>query len=115
MTLRRALHGLGLRFRLHAASLPGKPDLVFPRWGVVVFVHGCFWHAHRRCRIANIPQSNTAFWVNKFEANRLRDARAARALRAMGWRVAVVWECQLLTKDKLAATVRRIERFVRTG
>jgi DNA mismatch endonuclease (patch repair protein) len=111
IALRRALHSLGLRFRLHVAALPGKPDLVFPRWGAVVFVHGCFWHAHRGCMISKVPQSNTALWLEKFAANRSRDARAARALRAMGWRVGVVWECQLSTKVRLARSVRRVARF----
>ncbi len=115
VALRRALHSIGLRFRLHVAALPGKPDLVFPRWGAVVFVHGCFWHAHHGCRIAKIPQSNTAFWMDKLAANRRRDARTIRSLRAMGWRVAVVWECQLSTKDRLSNTARRVERFLRCG
>jgi DNA mismatch endonuclease (patch repair protein) len=115
LSLRRALHGLGFRFRLHAATLPGKPDLVFPLWGALVLMHGCFWHAHHGCRIAKIPQSNTAFWLEKFAANRLRDARSVRALRALGWRVVVVRECQLSTKDRLAKTVGRIERFLRFG
>lgn len=115
LALRQCLHGLGLRYRLHGASLPGKPDLVFARWGAVVFVHGCFWHAHRQCRIAKIPQSNTPFWVNKFAANRRRDARVTRELRALGWRVAVAWECQLSTKAGLKRTAQRIERFIRAG
>lgn len=112
LALRHALHAAGLRYRLHVADLPGKPDLVFPRWGAVVFVHGCFWHQHRHCKIAKVPKTNTDFWKRKFAANEQRDARVARALRAMGWRIAVVWECQLSTKRKLAAASARIERFV---
>ena len=115
LAVRRALHRAGLRYRLHVADLPGKPDLVFPRWGAVVFVHGCFWHSHQGCRISNVPQTNTSFWLSKFAANKRRDERAARLLRAAGWRVAVVWECQLSTKGKISASARRIERFVRAG
>jgi DNA mismatch endonuclease Vsr len=88
--LRRALHSLGLGFRLHVAALPGKADLVLPRWGAVVFVHGCFWHAHRGCSIANLPQTNIAFWAKKFVANRSRDP--LRLVRFEPWACAS-WLC----------------------
>ena len=113
LALRRSLHAAGLRYRLHVPGMPGKPDLVFPRWRTVVFVHGCFWHQHQPCKIAKVPRSNTAFWLTKFEANKRRDARVARALRALGWRVLVVRECQLSTARKLGATCARVEQFLR--
>ena len=97
LALRKALHALGLRYRLHA-KLPGKPDIVLPRHSAVVFVHGCFWHRHRGCRIATTPKSNTAFWREKFDRNVARDKRVRRQLRAAGWRVFVAWECQLSGK-----------------
>lgn len=112
IALRHALHAKGLRYRLHPSGLPGKPDLVLPRWRAVVFVHGCYWHAHKNCRIANLPESNRDFWCHKFAANRQRDARVIRELRRLGWRVALVWECEMSTKSRLAATVARISRVV---
>lgn len=112
LVLRKALHAAGFRYRLHAPGLPGRPDLVFPKWGAAVFVHGCFWHQHKNCRIANVPGSNTAFWQAKFQANKRRDARAIRALRSAGWRVAVVWECQLSGARRVGVTVARMQRFL---
>lgn len=115
LALRRVLHRLGLRYRLHATDLPGKPDLVFPRYKAVVFVHGCFWHRHDGCKIATTPKSNTPFWVEKFEKNKARDSRVAAALRNIGWRVFVVWECDLApskveaTGGQLAVVIRNIE------
>lgn len=91
--VRSLLHREGLRFRLHS-SLPGKPDLVFPKYGAVVFVHGCFWHRHAGCRYATTPSSNVEFWQAKFDANVARDKRVNRQLRKDGWRVFVVWACQ---------------------
>ena len=99
LALRKALHALGLRYRLHA-RLPGKPDIVLPRHSAVVFVHGCFWHRHRGCRIATTPKSNTAFWREKFDRNVARDKRVRRQLRVAGWRVFIAWECQLSGKGK---------------
>lgn len=95
MRLRQQLHRRGLRFRLHSGKLPGKPDLVFPRYKVVVFVHGCFWHRHEGCKIATTPKSNTEFWLAKFERNKNRDREVIEAIRQSGWKVIVVWECQL--------------------
>lgn len=108
MRLRGALHALGLRYRLHARKLPGRPDLVFPRFRAVVFVHGCFWHRHAGCRLTTTPATNAVFWQTKFDGNVERDARNVAALKAAGWRVAVVWECCLRGKSVayVAATVR---------
>lgn len=113
IALRKALHSLGLRYRLNGADLPGKPDLVFPRYKTVVFVHGCFWHRHVDCNIATIPKSNTAFWVEKFEKNVARDDRVTKLLEAAGWRVLIVWECQLGSVRRAKATGERIAELIR--
>ena len=97
MALRRSLHGIGLRFRLHDRKLPGSPDLVFPKYKAVVFVHGCFWHSHD-CRNL-IPKTRQDFWLKKFADNRERDRRKIDQLRRDGWRVLVVWECALRKRD----------------
>lgn len=112
VALRRALHALGFRFRLHRKDLPGRPDIVLPRHRVVIFVHGCFWHRHVGCGIATTPKSNTTFWVGKFERNVARDARSIELLEALGWRVIVVWECELGSKRKAAEAASRIGREV---
>jgi DNA mismatch endonuclease (patch repair protein) len=99
MRVRRLLHALGFRFRLHATALPGKPDIVLPRYRKVIFVHGCFWHAHTRCRRATLPTTNAEFWTTKIGKNRMRDRRARRQLRRLGWGVLVLWQCQLSDMD----------------
>jgi len=95
VALRSAIHRLGLRFRLHRAGLPGRPDVVLPRYRAVVFVHGCFWHRHRGCRFAFSPRSRVDFWQAKFAGTVARDARQHASLLGDGWRVAIVWECAL--------------------
>jgi DNA mismatch endonuclease (patch repair protein) len=94
MLVRRGLHARGLRYLLHDRKLPGRPDLVFPRYGAVVFVHGCFWHAHG-CALSKLPATRQEFWNKKLAENAARDRRAIEALLADGWRVLVVWECAL--------------------
>jgi DNA mismatch endonuclease (patch repair protein) len=108
LSLRRALHRLGLRFRIHSAKLPGKPDIVFPKFRAVVQVHGCFWHRHRGCRFATTPASRTDFWQTKFDATLERDKSTELALRSLGWRTAVVWECELkdLGEHAIAAALQ---------
>lgn len=106
-TVRSFLHRRGLRYRLHVKELPGKPDMVFPRLKTVVFINGCFWHGHEdeKCKLSRIPKSNIEFWKAKIEGNRARDQRNCQELRSLGWRVIVVWECQLRQKgflEKLA-------------
>jgi DNA mismatch endonuclease (patch repair protein) len=110
--LRKALHALGLRYCIAVRSLPGTPDLVFPKWGAVVFVNGCYWHHHHGCRRATVPKSNREFWIEKFEANRARDAKNVQALLELGWRVGVVWECAHDPADQVAAFVRSELRFI---
>lgn len=95
LLVRKYLHGRGLRFRLHAKNLPGKPDLAFPKYKAVVFVHGCFWHRHSGCKYATTPSSREHFWTNKLSENVARDAYQIAALGGLGWRVFVVWECEL--------------------
>ncbi len=106
MQVRRLLHGLGYRYRLHRADLPGRPDLVFPSRHKVVFVNGCFWHRHDGCPRVRIPATNREYWVAKLERNHTRDARNMVALREQGWDVLTVWECQL--RDLPTATEQMI-------
>lgn len=108
MAVRRHLHRAGLRYRLHRRDLPGTPDLVLPKHEAVVFVHGCYWHQHPGCRFAVMPKSNTEFWREKLEGNRRRDLRHQRELRELGYRVFVIWECQLSERrlDVLAERIR---------
>lgn len=107
LAVRRALHALGYRFRLHRRDLPGTPDIVLPRHRTVVFVHGCFWHRHPRCRYATTPSTRVEFWQAKFDANVARDRRVARALRQDGWRVVTVWECETRDAEKLVSRIRK--------
>lgn len=102
LAVRRIAHGLGYRFRLHRADLPGRPDIVFPKHRLAVFVHGCFWHRHPNCRRATTPASNTAQWEEKFERNVLRDSRSASELAVLGWNVLVIWECETQSRDFVA-------------
>lgn len=100
LLIRRTLHAAGLRYRLHAKNLPGKPDLVFARYKAVVFVHGCFWHQHD-CHLFTWPATRRDFWREKIGRNVANDERAVRTLRDAGWRVAIVWECALKGRTRL--------------
>ena len=101
LAVRKIVHGLGYRCRLHVGTLPGRPDLVFPARCKVVFVHGCFWHRHRECRYATSPKTRRKFWEAKFSANVARDRRTARDLKRMGWAVLTVWQCELKKPERL--------------
>jgi DNA mismatch endonuclease (patch repair protein) len=108
MVVRRLVHAMGYRYRLHQKDLPGKPDLVFPCLKKVIFVHGCFWHVHN-CRYGRVkPATNAEFWESKRSGNRERDARNRRHLTQLGWQALVIWECQVVRKD----TAERIRRFL---
>lgn len=106
LAVRSLLHRMGYRFRLHRRDLPGTPDIVLPGRKAVVFVNGCFWHGHS-CKKDKMPKSNVSYWAAKIEGNRLRDTRKRRALSRAGWRVVVVWECQLKRPERLADRLRR--------
>lgn len=109
MTVRRLVHGMGYRYRLHVRTLPGCPDLVFPALRRIIQVHGCYWHPHRPCRFSHTPQSRLDYWLPKLEGNRQRDRENLRRLRVAGWKVLVIRQCQIGDVPELAA---RIERFL---
>ncbi len=108
MAVRRLVHAMGYRYRLHRADLPGKPDLAFPGRRAIIFVHGCFWHRHPdpNCRLARKPKSRLDFWEPKLNGNRARDLRDQAALAAAGWRILVVWECELRDREQLTNKLR---------
>jgi len=112
--IRRGLHAAGFRFRLHQRHLPGRPDLVLPRYRTVIFVNGCFWHSHG-CHISRLPDTRREYWQPKLDRTLQRDRDAAHALRLAGWRVVVVWECALRGRVRLAegAALAQISAFVR--
>jgi DNA mismatch endonuclease (patch repair protein) len=112
MVVRRALHAEGFRYRLHVASLPGRPDIVLPKHRAVVLVHGCFWHRHEGCRFATTPATRSEFWEEKFRQNVVRDRKSEQALRALGWRVATLWECDIRNLDDEA--LRRLLNWLRS-
>ncbi len=101
LTIRRLLHAAGFRFRLQRKDLPGKPDIVLPKYKVVILVHGCFWHMHDGCHYYRLPTTRTEFWKNKLGGNRLRDSRNIALLNEAGWRVLVVWECAVRDFDEV--------------
>jgi DNA mismatch endonuclease (patch repair protein) len=106
VAVRSLLHRLGYRFRLHRRDLPGTPDIVLPGRGAVVFVHGCFWHGHA-CKRTKMPKTRIYYWVEKIEGNRRRDARKRRKLRMLGWKVVIVWECELKHPERLAEKLQK--------
>lgn len=105
MAVRKLVHALGYRFRLHKKDLPGKPDLVFPSRQKIIFVHGCFWHSHARCKTAHVPKTNLDYWISKLDRNRTRDRKNVEALKRLGWKVLVLWECETNDEDHLRARV----------
>ncbi|HEY3374646.1 MAG TPA: very short patch repair endonuclease [Candidatus Aquicultor sp.] len=109
MVVRRAVHGLGYRYRLHGKNLPGHPDLVLTRHKKIVFVHGCFWHGHEGCKRSKRPSSNTQFWNEKIDKTMRRDIKVEEELKALGWNVLVVWECETKNPEEL---MRKLERFL---
>jgi DNA mismatch endonuclease (patch repair protein) len=106
LLVRRLLHSIGYRFRLHRADLPGTPDIVLPRHKTVIFVHGCFWHGHRGCTRAKRPSSNQEFWNRKINANIRRDRQNRIALRKLGWHVLIIWQCGLKETDSVLRAIR---------
>ena len=110
LTVRRLVHGMGYRFRLHRKDLPGKPDIVLPGRRKVVFVHGCFWHGHSCPRGAREPKNNARYWRDKIDRNRTRDSSCLRQLETLGWKTLVIWECQLRSEARLTTRIRRFLR-----
>lgn len=106
LAVRSLLHRMGYRFRLHRRDLPGTPDIVLPGRNTIVFMHGCFWHGHV-CKRTKMPKSRVGYWNEKIDANRLKDARNRRKLKALGWNVVVVWECELKRPNQLAEKLRQ--------
>ena len=111
LIVRSVLHRMGLRFRLHRKDLPGKPDIVLPKYNTVIFVHGCFWHNHKKCVDGHTPKSNSDFWQQKFERNKARDLRQKKALRILGWRVLIIWECETKLKKILESRLKKMMIF----
>ena len=95
MLVRRFLHANGFRYKLHDKTLPGKPDIVLPKYKTLIFVHGCFWHGHKTCKYFVIPKTRTEWWLNKINGNIANDAKVAKALKKEGWKIINLWECQL--------------------
>lgn len=110
--VRRLVHGLGYRYRLHDKRLPGTPDMVFTGRKKVIFVHGCFWHRHPECPLARLPKSRLDFWLPKLEGNRERDLRQLEALRAKGWEPMIIWECEIKDLDSL---IQKLHGFLAEG
>ncbi len=115
LVLRRALHGRGFRYRLHAANVPGRPDLVLRKFNAAVFVHGCFWHHHEGCRHATVPATRTKYWTSKFERNVVRDSEVRSRLFEAGWRVATVWECALRKAGHADVSARMLADWLLSG
>ncbi len=105
IVVRSSLHRMGYRFRLHVKKLPGRPDIVLPKYNTVVFVHGCFWHHHHGCRYAYMPKSRKTFWKDKFNKNILRDRQVNKALRTLKWNILTIWECETENTSKLVAKI----------
>jgi len=99
MLVRKFLHAQGFRYRLHVKNLPGKPDIVLPKYKTVIFIHGCFWHGHEHCKYYVIPKTRTEWWVNKINSNIANDTKAVAALKEEGWKIITLWECQLKPKQ----------------
>ena len=109
MAVRQTLHAQGFRFRLHRRDLPGKPDIVLPRYRAAVFVHGCFWHQHHGCRLASWPKSRTEYWGPKLGRNVERDALAVKGLEELGWRALIVWECDTRSPERFGELMHRLK------
>lgn len=115
LALRRALHGLGLRFRLHGKLLPGRPDIVSRRYNALIYVHGCFWHRHPGCRFTTNPRTREGFWQEKLEKNVMRDMKVHVDALRLGWRVATVWECALRKPEQISATAEIVMEWMKSN
>ena len=106
--VRKLLHSMGYRFRLHKKDLPGSPDIVLPKYKTVIFVHGCFWHRHHNCKFATTPKTRTEFWENKFKENIERDIKNQNKLKNLGWKSRIIWECEIKDKDAINQKLKDI-------
>lgn len=113
LLVRSGMHNLGFRFRIAESNLPGRPDIVLPKWRTVILVHGCYWHQHARCVDGHVPKTKRSYWVPKLTSNVERDRRNKRALRRLGFEVFVVWECEALSPQNLALKLDLIARRTR--
>ncbi|HBT75944.1 MAG TPA: very short patch repair endonuclease [Planctomycetaceae bacterium] len=113
LVVRSFLHRQGFRFRLHGKSLPGKPDIVLPKYRAVILVHGCFWHGHKAksCKLSRIPKSHIEFWTNKISSNFTRDQANIGKLKTLGWKVLVIWECEIGNMEKLVSLVEQLRQM----
>ena len=109
MLVRRYVHSLGFRYTLHNKDLPGKPDIVLPKYKTIIFVHGCFWHGHENCRYYTLPKTRTKWWSDKIGGNRLNDERAQKLLKKAGWKIINIWGCEL-KKGKLEKTMDKLSK-----
>jgi DNA mismatch endonuclease (patch repair protein) len=115
MLVRKFLHAQGFRYRLHDKKLPGKPDIVLPKYKTVIFVHGCFWHGHEGCKYYVVPKTKTEWWLNKINTNKTNDSKAVKALKKDGWKLVEIWECGLKSakiEKTLPTLLKRISKFV---
>jgi DNA mismatch endonuclease (patch repair protein) len=110
--VRKFLHSKGFRFRLHKKELPGKPDIVLPKYKTVIFIHGCFWHGHKNCKYFVVPKTRTKWWLNKINGNKQTDKRNNLRLRKASWNIIILWECQLRPK-KILKTLSKLETRIR--
>lgn len=110
MVVRRFLYAHGFRYRLHDKKLPGKPDIVLPKYKTVIFIHGCFWHGHEGCKYFVVPKTRTEWWLNKINSNIANDTKAAAALKKEGWKIIHLWECQL-KPTMVEQTLANLQRF----
>lgn len=111
MLVRRFLHANGYRYKLHDKKLPGKPDIVLPKFHTVIFVHGCFWHGHANCRYFVVPKTSTQWWTDKINRNKANDEKAVKALRKEGWKVIIIWSCNIKSSKSARTLNTLLKRF----
>jgi len=112
MLVRKFLHAQGFRYKLHDKTLPGKPDIVLPKYKTVIFIHGCFWHGHKDCKYYIVPKTRTEWWLQKINGNIANDDKALKALKKDGWKIITIWECEL-KRDKLENTLKKVIRSLK--
>jgi DNA mismatch endonuclease (patch repair protein) len=115
MRVRKFLFSTGFRYRLHQKKLPGKPDIVLPKYKTVIFIHGCFWHGHEGCRYYVIPKTRTEWWLEKINRNKSNDQRSENALKQMGWKVINLWECEIKTQELYTVRTAELLKEIRAG